>query len=598
VAIGRRRLRSSIAAREPTVEGGRPITLADPSRRPHHAAAADVEPPIFERRAQEASARPDAAGRRRRLALAATIAGAGAALAFPATAEAGVTGQVGQLLNGKFVVFGVFEEAKIECVDPDGPGPLDAVLSINGTPVRKEAGPQVFDPAAPNPNIPGPHVLWEEWAGGQFTGTAGNDTFEIVNNPAQPTTFPEVQVVVQGGDGNDLIIFNDFSSTPLSGGAPVGAIDGQAGNDTIVGSGSIDLLVGGAGNDTLDGGAGDDRIGGHEGMDTIAGGDGADTVAGGFLSGMPEPVGNADDVLDGGGGNDSLLGGGGADTIRAGADDDSLDGGPGTDTLEGETGDDQLQGQEDDDTLSGGEGSDTLDGGSGFDSLLGMGGNDSLVGGGGDPPADDVPQRFDDLSGGPGGDVIAPGGDTPVYGLHADGGTGADTLYGGALGNYTLIGGKGGDTITPDAGITEILGSTRIMGGSGRDVIDFRAIGGVGLDVNAGAGADTVVMGGGDDRVLGAAGNDIISGLDGNDTLVGSAGNDSLSGGGDDDVLLGERGFDRADGGAGMDACDAEQKLRCEVDEVVIRPVRTAPLPAPQADGTAERAGEQGRRGR
>ncbi len=81
-------------------------------------------------------------------------------------------------------------------------------------------------------------------------------------------------------------------------------------------------------------------------------------------------------------------------------------------------------------------------------------------------------------------------------------------------------------------------------------------------EIWSGAGADTVVAGGGNDAVLGGAGEDRIFGGDGNDSLLGGAdfddingnkgndtayggeGNDWVVGGQDNDRLFGENGFD------------------------------------------------------
>ncbi|MDI3336249.1 Hint domain-containing protein [Defluviimonas aestuarii] len=177
-----------------------------------------------------------------------------------------------------------------------------------------------------------------------------------------------------------------------------------------------------------------------------------------------------------------------------------------------------------------------------------------------------------------------------------DGGTGADLIYGqtgddtinltGTFGNDTIVGGETGETsgdlinsstVTQDttltfsgnetgtltdgvstAGFSEI---ERFQLGSGDDVVNATATT-VGVNVDGGAGGDTMTGGSsadsltggsGADSLSGGAGKDTLIGGDGNDTLTGGAGNDSLSGGDDQDVFILGDGFgnDTIDGGSG-----------------------------------------------
>jgi hypothetical protein len=72
-------------------------------------------------------------------------------------------------------------------------------------------------------------------------GFAGNDTFSF---------NVEVPCLIDGGDGNDVIIGGSGNDTLIGGN----------GNDRITGRGGNDILIGGAGNDTLNGSDGDDLI--------------------------------------------------------------------------------------------------------------------------------------------------------------------------------------------------------------------------------------------------------------------------------------------------------------------------------------------------
>jgi RTX calcium-binding nonapeptide repeat (4 copies) len=117
---------------------------------------------------------------------------------------------------------------------------------------------------------------------------------------------------------------------------------------------------------------------------------------------------------------------------------------------------------------------------------------------------------------------------------------GAISVQGGqpTLTNTTEIdvfGGAGNDTISldnvaPPAG--QALPPAHLFGGSGNDTL------------TGGAGAD---------QLFGDDGNDTLNGSDGNDTLNGGIGNDSLNGGDGDDTLNGGAGNDTVVGGKGTD---------------------------------------------
>lgn len=121
--------------------------------------------------------------------------------------------------------------------------------------------------------------------------------------------------------------------------------------------------------------------------------------------------------------------------------------------------------------------------------------------------------------------------------------------------------GDGNDSVTLEEG-SQVFGEIRL--GAGNDTlaaIDLDSD----LNIDAGAGNDTVTSGTGDDLIRGGAGDDILDGGEGDDALQGDAGNDRLLGGlGDDflfggdgnDTLIGGGGNDRLDGGAGIDTID------------------------------------------
>jgi uncharacterized secreted protein with C-terminal beta-propeller domain len=108
-------------------------------------------------------------------------------------------------------------------------------------------------------------------------------------------------------------------------------------------------------------------------------------------------------------------------------------------------------------------------------------------------------------------------------GLQINSGDGADSVIGGS-GNDTIDGGAGDDSI---------------IGGRGNDVL-------IGRD-----GADTIFGQEGNDSLSGGAGNDRLNGGNNDDVLLGGDGNDNLYGGAGNDIALGEEGDDTVDGGAG-----------------------------------------------
>lgn len=126
---------------------------------------------------------------------------------------------------------------------------------------------------------------------------------------------------------------------------------------------------------------------------------------------------------------------------------------------------------------------------------------------------------------------------------NANGGTGADTVYGngltnllqGGAGNDMMRGGRNNDTLSGNQGADQLFGdidSDLIRGGQDNDVI---------------------YGGQNEDTIAGDLGNDVVSGDRGHDSIYGGQGNDVLYGMADNDVLFGDRHNDTLDGGAGSD---------------------------------------------
>lgn len=177
-----------------------------------------------------------------------------------------------------------------------------------------------------------------------------------------------------------------------------------------------------------------------------------------------------------------------------------------------------------------------------------------------------VYSRFDILAG-DGNDIVTINGDIGVYVL---GGLGNDTITG-SDGNDTLSGAAGNDKITARGGNDYISGGKNadaLGGGFGNDTLrgdqsndslngkenDDILYGGDGNDsANGGSDNDLIYGEEGHDLANGDAGNDTIGGANGNDTLNGQDGNDSLNGGNGNDRLSGGTGDNVLHGKGGND---------------------------------------------
>lgn len=203
---------------------------------------------------------------------------------------------------------------------------------------------------------------------------------------------PSLKIIVEGGNGHDIITGSADVSNDIMGGD---------GNDTIRGGNAADTLEGGDGNDLIFGDVippqlsilvapSDPRTLTNGANDSILGGDGADTIHG---VGGDDSInaGDGDDVVTSGVGNDSVYGGNGADSITGDSGDDNINADGGNDTVVGGAGNDFILGGANNDLISGdsdnpsviGVGNDTVDGQAGNDTINGGGGVDVLSGGAG-----------------------------------------------------------------------------------------------------------------------------------------------------------------------------------------------------------------------
>ncbi len=209
------------------------------------------------------------------------------------------------------------------------------IVSVNGEEysyTRREARTLIIDAGAGNDNVTVDDDVALDL---HITGGAGNDKLQggsgediIVDNYDSN--------VIDGGDGNDTLVANGYSSKNIFEKALAYARGDKtvldAPSNVIKGGDGNDYIEGGFGNDYINGGEGDDYIYGLDGDDSISGGDGHDYIDGG----------EGNDILYGGQGNDNLFGGKGNDTISGGAGDDVIAGGKGNDTINGGAGADHI----------------------------------------------------------------------------------------------------------------------------------------------------------------------------------------------------------------------------------------------------------------
>ncbi len=213
--------------------------------------------------------------------------------------------------------------------------------------------------------------------------------------------------------------------------------------------------------------------------------------------------------------------------LFGGAQNDTLTGGSGNDMLFGQAGNDTLLGKGGADLLFGGADNDTLTGGDADDQVFGESGNDRMIWN----PGDDT-----DLNEG------ADGTDT----VEVNGGNGTEQFTATANGTRVRF-----DRIDPapfsiDIGTSEKL----VLNANGGDD-RFSATGNlatlIGITVDGGTGADTILGSNGADTLLGGDGADFVDGNQGTDTAFLGAGDDVFQWdpGDGSDVVEGQDGTDK-----------------------------------------------------
>jgi hypothetical protein len=359
----------------------------------------------------------------------------------------------------------------------------------------------------------------------------GGGNLDGTTNPAFAAATILNEGLIQGDNGEAIVIVGGFADTITNRGTIIGSVATDGGNDILnleTGSSISGLIDGGADTDTINlTGSGQGTVASFANIEVInlTGGDwtlgsdgvtelnfetGAQTLR---LAGSTLADGDFDGTIDNFALGDliDLQGIGLATTATL--DENNLltisGGSSGPITL-------QLDASEDYTGLgfaltsdgNGGttvalvaEPGKTLNGGNGNDSLAGAAGNDTISGGNGN----------DILSGGRGQDTLG-------------GGNGNDSLEGG-IGNDDLSGGNGDDTLLGGAG------NDSLTGGNGDDWLD------------GGSGVDTLTGGNGNDQLAAGSGNDLLSGGNGDDRLRGGTGDDTLTGGNGSDTFVFGAGF-------------------------------------------------------
>ena len=373
-----------------------------------------------------------------------------------------------------------------------------------------------------------------------------------------------------GGSGDDVIIGNQ-TTNKLIGNAGDDKLYGLEGADTLEGGEGKDSLYGGDDADTLDGGAGDDLLRGGAGDDTykfgvgsgkdviIQGDGGADKLVfdanirasdigwtrSGFdliatLNGRTDQVTLKDWYW--GAANQLKVYVEGAELTQLGQQaaaftDPSVatwstPAGGGTVTAGSVRA--LITGSVYNDTLNGGAADDTLVGGAGRDALNGGGGNDLYVFNRGDG-ADTISDSggLDTLSFGYGVSAsdlsISMSGSNIIVGVRNPASpttTFANLTDKITIQNWMNAAQRIETFVFADGTSLDVSGIASRLGTDGADMIDLSSLG-IAVQLNSGAGNDTVTGGAFADTINGGDGDDVIMGGGGNDTLLGGGGNDT-----------------------------------------------------------------------
>jgi Ca2+-binding RTX toxin-like protein len=291
---------------------------------------------------------------------------------------------------------------------------------------------------------------------------AGNDTITmdaVKLSGSQPT--------IAGGVGTDTLALSGTGASAI----PDAAFTNITGIETINASGANALQLTGAAEAQL------------AGIQTVTGSSGGDTID---LSAFTRDV--------------TVTGGNGADTIKTGSGDDVIQ----------DTGNNNGN-----DTIDVGNGNNGVEDRSGTNTVSLGNGNDTVVLNLSDSVSSTVKVDSANLNA---NDHITMFGVSDALELSGTAAL-ADANLSGLLGIENITTGTGGIlhiTVAANAGIA---GLEAVTGGTGDDFVDASVFGSQ-LELNGGAGVDTLIGGVDDDTITGGVGNDTLTGNGGSDTFV------------------------------------------------------------------------------
>lgn len=331
---------------------------------------------------------------------------------------------------------------------------------------------------------------------GNGTEVEGDDGNDVLYGASGTQTY-------EGGAGTDRISF-EFSASgariALNGIAESGAtgendtiasdienVTGSPFADSILGSAAANVIVAGEGADTVAADGGDDVMSGENGdfaPDTYAGGSGTDRIDYYKVAEEISSVGFGERHLDGvtvtldGLANDGSRRDAESDNVAS--DIEIVEGTPGEDRLSGSSAAEELRGDAGDDLLTGRAGTDTFVGGDGVDTVSYADRSTSVTASldastGGDGVAGEnetLPADVEVLVGGSGADTLS----SVRSDTRLEGGSGSDTLTGGAGTQTILARDAANDTTTCGAGDTVRADSSESVTGCTPDRSPYASI--------------------------------------------------------------------------------------------------------------------------
>ncbi len=394
----------------------------------------------------------------------------------------------------------------------------------------------------------------------KLTLKVGSD-YTLTTNDSTVATGQTLTINASGLGSSNTLSFNGLAETDgafnVLGGAGADKIATGAGNDTITAGAGDDILRPGDGNDRVNGGDGNDFmnfIGSFTSADRVDGGAGIDTVqiTGDYSAGLrfsSVTMVNVEKLVLGAGydyaltTNDATVAAGQSLTVNASAlgasDALTFDGSResnGAFVVMGGAGADKLTTGAGNDIISAGAGDDTIRPGTGNDTVVAGDGNDVINFGA-------ALTAFDRIDGGSGIDSVEIAGDYSA-GLSFS----ATTM----INVEKLILAKGFDYTLATSDATVAAGQTLTVNASALGSANSLSFNGAAeLDGNfyvvGGAGGDTISTGSGNDTISAGAGDDVIRSGSGNDKIIAGDGNDFMNFG------ASLTSADRIDGGTGVD---------------------------------------------